>query len=90
MRQRREVKPLNLLPGQRLVIHVSDEADDIESFVGQPVTECLIRRGTFILGNGIHWKVGDFYAPDPERPGKSKRLDGDYRPGGRYSDWPSK
>jgi hypothetical protein len=85
------LKPISFLPGQTLLIHVGDYIDRIRDDVQDlipltMITKCAIRRSHFFFDDAMRWDIGGFAVPDPEHPGRFKRLDGNYFPGRKT--WP--
>jgi hypothetical protein len=88
-------KPLIFLPGEVLVIHLSDYIGEIQSMVGQKmplaqVTRCNISRTHVYFDDGMMWSAGDgFSIPSPDHSGKFVALDrGHYFPGHPSENWP--
>ena len=80
-------------PEQTIVLHVSDYMAKIEERLADSmqvanVTRVNVNRDSFYFADGTRWSLGNFYVPDPEHPGKFKKLPNDYFPGMRGHNWP--
>ncbi|MGH9449171.1 MAG: hypothetical protein ACRD11_01385 [Terriglobia bacterium] len=86
------MKPLNLKPGQEIVVHVADYMDRIKGLLENTipltmVTKLDIQVNNLYFDDGMQW--GGYYAvPDPANPSNMKSLPEDYFPGNPRHYWP--
>jgi len=88
-----EGPPLDWKPEQTIVVHVSEYMPEIEDDLANhwpvtAITKVNIYRGVFYFEDGMIWDLGRYSVPDPEHPGKFKKLPEDYFPGQRGHNWP--
>ncbi|MGB9458025.1 MAG: hypothetical protein WCB12_18390 [Bryobacteraceae bacterium] len=88
LRQDPSRQSMSFAPGQTLPIHLGDYIDHIKASLDDipfTVTKCIIRRSSVVFDDGMRWD-GNYSLPDPDHPGKWKRVEGDYFPG--IPTWP--
>jgi len=86
-------KPLDLQPGQEIVVHVGDYIDKIKAYVetAMPlfyVTKCDVSADDCAFDDGMRWAGGAFSVPDPAHPGKWMYFPSGYFPGNPRQYWP--
>jgi hypothetical protein len=81
-------KPVELAPGQTMVIPLADHIDAIQSLVEgvgntpfSHITKINLQRGSFYFVDGMRWENFSYFAPDLEHPGKYTALAQDFFPG---------
>jgi hypothetical protein len=77
--------PIRFDPGQEMSFTLADRKNFLDGLVAraQPLSEstlCRVRIRVF-FEDGLDWREGDYYKPDPERPGEPMLMDQDYFPG---------
>ena len=91
LRQSARRKAMTFPPGQLLLIDVGTYANSIKGSVDSmpfaSITKITIQVSSVYFDDGMKWN-GEYYAPDPEHPGKFTRLDGNYFPGDMRLNWP--
>jgi hypothetical protein len=81
-----KAQPLNLKPGQVLVVRVADYMNRIRAYLetAMPlwtVTRCYIYIADCLFADGMGWGGGAYSVPDPAHPGKWRHLGQRYFPG---------
>jgi hypothetical protein len=86
-------KPLNLKPGQEIVVHVADYMDEIKAYVEKAmplfyVTRVGVSINACTFTDGMRYSAGAYSVPDSSHHGKWKYLTSDYFPGKPRQYWP--
>ena len=68
-------KPLHLMPGETLAIGLDDDYDKLERFIRfrhsmNQIRKAQVEVGFLVFDDGTAWIAGDFYRPDPNKPGR--------------------
>lgn len=68
-------KPLHWLPGEKLEITLDDDYDRLERFIRlrhsmNQIRKAQVEVGFIVFDDGTAWIVGDFFRPDPNKPGR--------------------
>lgn len=77
--------PIHFDPGQGMTFALADDKPGLRRLVAhaQPLSDtslCRVRIRV-VFEDGLQWHEGDYYKPDPERPGESILMAEDYFPG---------
>ena len=86
-------KPLNLQPGQEVVIQVGDYMDKIKAYVEKAmplfyVTRVGVSVNECTFSDGMRYSAGAYSVPDASNHGKWKYLSSHYFPGDPHRYWP--
>jgi len=80
------LKPLDLRPGQEVIVHVSHYMDSIRRMVGRIMPLAAVARiridiASCYFNDGMRWNLGVYSVLDKSHPGKMKKLPSGYFPG---------
>ena len=86
-------KPLNLAPGQDVVVHVADYMNEIKGYVEKAmplfyVTMVGVSINACTFADGMRYSGGAFSLPDTSQHGNWKYFGSDYFPGDPHRYWP--
>jgi hypothetical protein len=86
-------KPLNLAPGQDVVVHVADYMNEIKGSVEKAmplfyVTRVGVSINACTFADGMRYSGGAFSLPDTSQHGKWRYLPSGYFPGNPRQSWP--
>ena len=77
--------PIRFGPGEGMTFALADGRIDPRSLAVRPhlLPDTLLCRVRIrvVFEDGLQWYQGDYYKPDPERPGESELMDEEYFPG---------
>jgi hypothetical protein len=77
--------PIRFGPGQEMAFALADGEVNPRSLAmrAHPLSDTILCRVRIrvVFEDGLQWFDGDYYKPDPERPGESTLMDEEYFPG---------
>ncbi len=94
-KQPSDSQPITFLPGQTMIIHVSDYIDRIKARI-EPVmtpaavTQLMIHLDPLFFADGMFYGAGAYIAADPQNPGKEVHMERPYFPGNINHTWPGR